>query len=41
MKWLDELFAHIAKKDYVGIERWAERCESELPVIIDRGMQAD
>jgi hypothetical protein len=41
MKLLDELFACIATRDYVGIETWVERCESELPVIEDRWMQAN
>jgi len=39
MKVLDELFVHIANKDYVGIEQWVERYESQLPIVEDRWLQ--
>ena len=39
MKMLDELFAQIAAKDYVGIDKWADRCKEELPVVQDKWRQ--
>ena len=39
MKVLDELFVHIANKDYVGIDQWIERYEGELPIVEDRWRQ--
>ncbi len=39
MKVLDELFVHIANKDYAGIDDWVEWYESELPIVEDRWLQ--